>query len=54
MIKKAIHCRSCEIRCDVIIRQTNFDEEYDIDVLYCPVCSISIEENDEYYEEYDE
>ena len=38
MIKKRINCMSCETRCDVIITQSNFDDE-EINVRYCPVCS---------------
>ena len=38
MIKKRINCMSCETRCDVIITQSNFDDE-EVNVRYCPVCS---------------
>lgn len=54
MIKKSIHCKSCEVRCDVIVRQSNYDDEFDIEVNYCPVCSINLEDQDDYEEEYDE
>lgn len=50
MYKKTINCPSCECKCDVIVRQTNYDDE--IEVQYCPFCSISIEDlEDDYSDE---
>jgi len=43
MYKTTINCQSCEVKCDVIVRQTNFEDE--IDVIYCPVCSANVEDN---------
>jgi len=54
MIRKSIHCRSCEAKCDIIVRQTNYDDDYELETLYCPVCSASLEDFDDDYEEYDE
>lgn len=41
MYKKTINCQSCEVKCDIIIRQTNFDSEV-LDVEFCPICSTNI------------
>jgi len=43
MIKKSIKCMSCETRCDIIITQSNFEDE-EIEVKYCPVCSCDIDD----------
>lgn len=57
MLKKTINCRSCEVKCDVIVRQSNFDED-EVEVTYCPFCSTDISDSDDFYknieEEYDE
>lgn len=53
MQKKTINCTSCETKCDIIIRHSNYEDD-DIEVTYCPCCSASIEDNDLYIEEYDE
>jgi uncharacterized protein CbrC (UPF0167 family) len=39
--KKVINCPSCEVKSDVIVRQTNYDTE-EIEVLYCPICSAEL------------
>jgi hypothetical protein len=44
MYKKRINCQSCEIKCDVIVRESNFDDELEVE--YCPFCSVSIDDND--------
>jgi len=55
MIRKRINCLSCESKLDVIIRESNFDEE-DVEVNYCPVCSTEIEDESNYedWQEYSE
>jgi hypothetical protein len=49
MYKKTINCLSCEVKCDIIVRQTNYEDE--IEVEYCPFCSVSIDDLDEYTDE---
>ena len=41
MLKKTINCPSCEVKCDVIIRQSNYENE-EVEIEYCPICSASI------------
>lgn len=43
MIKKTINCPSCEIKCDIIIRESNFDEDEEI-INYCPCCSTELDD----------
>jgi hypothetical protein len=54
MIKKSINCFSCEVKCDIIVRQSNYEEDEDIEVQYCPICSASIEDNELFVNDYDE
>ena len=50
MYKKTINCRSCEVKCDVIIRQTNFDDE-EMPIEFCPICSASLEDQQFEYDD---
>ena len=50
MYKKTINCQSCEVKCDIIVRHSNFDEE--MEVQFCPMCSADI--NDLDYTDWDE
>ena len=52
MYKKTINCQSCEVKCDVIIRQTNFETE-EIEIEYCPICS-ALQSDARYYDDEDE
>lgn len=52
MIRKRISCMSCETKSDVIIRSSNFEDD-DVEIVYCPVCSASIDENTDYEEYHD-
>ena len=47
MIKKTINCPSCEIKCDIIIRESNFEDDEDI-IQYCPSCSTELDDMLEY------
>jgi hypothetical protein len=47
MYKKTINCLSCEVKCDIIVRQTNYEDE--IEVEYCPFCSTSIDDLEDNY-----
>ena len=49
MHRKSINCQSCETRCDVIVRQSNYEEE--IEVEYCPICSAEIITNESFFED---
>lgn len=55
MFRKTINCQSCEIKCDIIVTQTNYETE-EIDIEYCPVCSalqteaFEIDDEDEFNE----
>lgn len=51
MIKRTIICKSCETACSIVIIKSNVDDE-DLNIHYCPVCSVDIE--DDYEEEVDE
>lgn len=42
MYKKTINCQSCEVKCDVIIRQSNFEDE--LEVQFCPICSANLDD----------
>lgn len=55
MIRKRINCMSCETKVDVIIRDSNFEDD-DVEVIYCPVCSANVEEDSDFedWNEYDE
>ena len=54
MYKKTINCLSCEVKCDVIVRQTNYETE-EIEIEYCPICSaLQTDADVTEYEEYDE
>jgi len=44
MYKKTINCLSCEVKCDVIIRQNNFETE-EMEIEFCPICSAAIEDS---------
>ena len=44
MKKQTINCRSCEVKCDVIIRHSNYDND-EIEIEFCPICSSSLEDN---------
>ena len=44
--KKTINCLSCEIKSDVIVKQTNYDNE-ELEILYCPMCSALLSDMDE-------
>lgn len=43
MIKKSIKCMSCETRCDIIITQSNFEDDV-LEVRYCPMCSCELDD----------
>lgn len=45
MYKKTINCQSCEVKCDIIIRQTNYETE-ELEIQFCPMCSASIEDHE--------
>ena len=49
MYKKTINCLSCEVKCDIIVRQTNYEDE--IEVEYCPFCSVPIDDLESYSDE---
>lgn len=40
MYKKTINCLSCETKCDIIVRESNFEEE--LEIKFCPICSTSM------------
>lgn len=42
MKKKRINCLSCEVKTDVIVWEANIPEE-DVEVIYCPVCSVEVD-----------
>jgi hypothetical protein len=50
--KKNINCRSCEIQGILVIEDCNFEFEMD-DILYCPCCSLSLEDEEDldYFED---
>lgn len=50
MYKKTINCQSCEVKCDVIVRQTNYDNE-ELEIEFCPFCSANIEDLDPIWED---
>lgn len=39
MIRVTINCSSCEVKSDIIIRQSNYEDDDVIEVAYCPICS---------------
>lgn len=49
--KKTINCPSCEVLCDVIIRQSNYEDDDEVTIEFCPVCSASIEDYKLYTDE---
>jgi len=53
VFKTTINCRGCEVKCDVIIRQTNYEHE-EIEIAFCPICSANIEDNEDYIPDYEE
>ena len=44
MKRKTINCVSCEVKCDVILLQSNYEDEEEIEVQFCPICSANIED----------
>lgn len=50
MYKRTINCQSCEVKCDVIVRQTNYDNE-ELEIQFCPICSASIDDLEQIWEE---
>lgn len=52
MYRKTINCLSCEVKCDIIIRDSNFENE--IEAQYCPICSAEIVDIEDYIEYDDE
>ena len=53
MKRKTINCVSCKVKCDVIVLQSNYEDEEQVEVQFCPVCSANIEDFT-VTEEYDE
>jgi len=52
LVKKTIKCQSCEVKCDVIIRDANYELDA-VDINYCPICSIELNEMESEYEDDD-
>lgn len=50
MQRKTINCLSCEVKSDVIIRQSNFEDD-DMSISFCPVCSADIDDIEDYIPE---
>ena len=50
MYRKTINCRSCEVKCDVIIRQSNYESD-EVEVEFCPICSADIVDISEFQDE---
>lgn len=50
MYKRTINCQSCEVKCDVIVRQTNYDNE-ELEIEFCPICSASIDDLESIWED---
>ena len=40
MMIKRISCLSCETKCDVMIKEANYDE---VEIQWCPVCSAELD-----------
>lgn len=53
MIKRTINCSSCEVKTDIIIRQSNYEVE-DVEIQYCPICSAELRDIEESYHEWEE
>lgn len=53
MRKKRINCMSCEVKTDVIVWEANVPEDQ-VEVIYCPVCSVEIMDYSEFGDNEDE
>ena len=52
IVKQTIKCQSCEVKMDVIIRDPNYELD-DVEISYCPVCSIELLDLEEYDEDWE-
>ena len=52
IVKQTIKCQSCEVKMDVIIRDANYELD-DVEISYCPVCSIELLDLEEYDEDWE-